>query len=154
MRPIIVLSLLLACAATSAAEVYKWKDKNGAWHYGDRPTQGAEPVEIKPSSGTGQYSPAEMDRQARETECQAKRAQLETWRKAPTLSEIDNLGKQRMYSKAERDQFLAMAEQKAQEICSRPPPAEATGTFPPPPPAESPPPAPSADSPPPSRGNY
>jgi len=147
MRIALAVFLSLACAAASA-QVYKWKDKNGVWHYGDRPKPGAEQVEVKPASGTGEYSAAEMDRQARDKECQEKRAQLEAWRRAPSLSEIDNLGKQREYTRAERDQFLANTEKKVQEICSRPPPPEAADTFPPPLPAESPPPAASEDAPP------
>jgi len=145
MRFAIAVSMLLACAAASA-QVYKWKDKNGVWHYGDQPKHDAEQVEVRPSSGTGEYSAAEMDRQARNKECQEKRAQLETWRRAPSLSEIDNLGKQREYTKAERDQFLANTEKKVQEICSRPPSPEAADSFPPP--------APSGEAPPPSRSAY
>ena len=140
MRAVIALSMLLACAVASA-QVYKWKDKNGVWHYGDKPKHDAEQVEIK-SETAGQPSPAEADRQARDKECQSKRAQLDAWRKAPSLSEIDNLGKQREYTKAERDQFLAMTEKKVQEICSRPPSPEAADTFPPPAPPEPPPPVP------------
>jgi hypothetical protein len=154
MRAVLVLSLVFVCAAASAAEVYKWRDKEGRLHYGDKPKHEAQAVEVVPSSGTGQPSPAVAEMQARDAECLEKKAQLEAWRKAPSLSEVDNLGKQREYSKAERDQFLAMTERKVQEICSRPLSPQAAGTFPPPPPAESPPPAPSADAPAPTRGNY
>lgn len=51
--------LLLGCATlgytaiTVAAEAWRWKDVNGVVHYSDRPTQGAERVDIsatKPSS--------------------------------------------------------------------------------------------------------
>jgi hypothetical protein len=154
---LLILSLLFAVTAAtgaSAAEVYKWKDKNGVWHYGDRPKEGAQAVDVTPSSGTGEYSAAEMDRLAREKECQEKRAQLARWRQVGRLNALDKDGKQRELTKAERDQFLAEAEKSAEETCSRPPSPEAAGTFPPPPPAEAPPPAPSEDAPPPSRSAY
>lgn len=153
MRSLIALSLLLACTA-AAADVYKWKDKNGVWHYGDRPKHDAEQVQIKTDSGTGEPSVAEADRQARDKECQAKKAQIEGWRKSTKMSEVDSLGREREYTKEERAQFMALQEKKLQEICARPPAPEAEGSFPPPPPAEAPPPAPSEDAPSPSRSAY
>ena len=41
---------LLAAAAASAAEVYRWTDANGTVHFGDRPTAGAERVAGKDES--------------------------------------------------------------------------------------------------------
>ena len=134
MRTIVAVSLALACAAASAGEVYKWRDKDGRLHYGDRPKDAqAESVMVKPTSGSGEASPnfaAEKDRQA---ECQRRRAQLESWRAAPTMSEVDNLGKTREYSPAEREQFLAMTQQKVDAICTPPSgPVQTVETFPPP----------------------
>lgn len=140
MRFAIALSLLLASTVAVADEVYKWKDKNGVWHYGDRPRPGAEQVEVKPGSGPGEPSAAEADRLARDKECQDKKAQLDGWRRSTKLSEIDAFGKEREFTQEERDRFMAMHEQKMQEICSRPPSPEAADTFPPPAPPESPPP--------------
>lgn len=141
MRVALAVSLIFVCAAASAAEVYKWRDKEGRLHYGDKPKHGAaETVDMAPGSGTGQPSPATAERQARDAECQQKKAQLESWRKAPSLSEVDNLGKQREYSAAEREQFLAMRQKQVDELCARPISPEAAGTFPPPAPPESPPP--------------
>lgn len=120
MRPIIALSVLLACTVASASEVYKWKDKDGRVHYGDRPRQGAESIIVAPSSGSGVPSEAEGNRQAREAECQKTRAKYESYRRAPSISEIDNLGKQREYTPAEREQFLAMTEKKVAELCNPP----------------------------------
>jgi hypothetical protein len=153
MRSIISLSLLLACTVASAAEVYKWKDKDGRVHYGDRPKQGAQSVIVTPSSGSGVPSEAEGNRQAREAECQTTRAKYEAYRRAPSISEIDNLGKQREYTPAEREQFLAMTERKVAELCNPPAapastaaaetptetPSEAGSDTPPETPAEAPP---------------
>ena len=131
MRSTIALCILLVCAAASAGEVYKWKDKDGKVHYGDRPKHDAETVVTDPGSGTGEPSEAEATRLAREAECQKKKTQLENYRRAPSISEIDNLGKQREYTPAEREQFLAMTEKKVAELCTPAAPDEAAGAFPP-----------------------
>lgn len=146
MRSIIALCVLLACAAASAGEVYKWKDKDGRVHYGDKPKHGeAASVIVEAGSGSGVPSPGESTRQAREAECTRKKAQFETYSRAPSISEIDNLGKQREYTPAEREQFLTLTAQKVAELCAPPPPAEVS-TFPQPinepvvpPPPEQPP---------------
>ena len=134
MRTILAVSLALACAAASAGEVYKWKDKDGRVHYGDKPKTGeAESVTVTSPSASGEPSAAETERRGNEAECQQKKAQLAAWRRAPTMSEVDNLGKTRQYTPAERDQFLAMTQQKVDELCApRAPSPEAAGTFPPP----------------------
>jgi hypothetical protein len=133
MRTIFTLSLVLACAAASAGEVYKWKDKDGRVHYGDRPKDAqAESVMMNPSS-SGEPSPSFALEKDRLAECQKRRAQLEAWRRAPTMSEIDNLGKTRTYTSAERDQFLAMTEEKVAALCEPPKgPVQTVETFPPP----------------------
>lgn len=51
----LVASILLCAAALTAntAEIYRWKDANGVWHYSDQPLQGGERVTVnasKPSS--------------------------------------------------------------------------------------------------------
>ncbi len=135
MRPILItLCLLLVCAAASAGDVYKWKDKDGQVHYGDKPKSGqAESVMVESSSDSGEPATALAETKAREAECQQKKAQLAIWRKAPTMSEIDNLGKTRQYTAAERQQFLDMAQGKVDALCAPPAPSpEAAGTFPPP----------------------
>lgn len=134
MRSIIVLSMLLACAVASAAEVYKWKDKDGRVHYGDKPKSGdAESVIVAPSSGSGEPSKVLAETQAREAECQQKKAQLAAWRRAPTMSEVDNLGETREYTPAEREQFLALTQTKVDALCApQAPSPQAAGTFPPP----------------------
>ena len=54
MRATLALFLVVACAAASAGEVYKWRDKDGRLHYGDRPKDAqAESVTVKSSSGSG-----------------------------------------------------------------------------------------------------
>ncbi len=133
MRYMLALSLVLACAAASAGEVYKWRDKDGRLHYGDKPKDvQAESVMVNPSSGSGEPSAAFASEKDRMAECQRKRTQLEAYRSAPSLSEIDNLGKTREYSPAEREQYLAMTAAKVAELCAPPKgPVQAADTFPP-----------------------
>lgn len=128
MRFLIALSVLLVCAAASAGDVYKWKDKDGRVHYGDQPKHDAEAVNVTPGSGTGEPSEDLAKQQAREAECQKRRAQVETYRKAPGISEVDSLGKSREFSPAEREQFIALQEQKAQAACA--PPAQSAESAP------------------------
>lgn len=133
MRIALALSLALACAAASAAEVYKWRDKDGRLHYGDKPKDvQAESVMVNPSSGSGEPSPTFAGEKERLAECQKKRAQLESWRSAPTMSEVDNLGRTRLYTSAEREQFLSMAEARVAELCAPPKgPVQPVEVFPP-----------------------
>lgn len=138
MRLLIVIPMLLVCALASAAEVYKWKDKDGRVHYGDRPKRGAQSVIVTPASGSGVPSATEGNRQAREAECQKTRAKYENYRRAPSISEIDNLGKQREYTPAEREQFLAMTEKKVAELCNPPAAAASAATEVPPETTEEP----------------
>ncbi|MGQ0586245.1 MAG: DUF4124 domain-containing protein [Gammaproteobacteria bacterium] len=135
MRPIVtLLVLLLSVTAASAAEVYKWKDKDGRVHYGDKPKdQPADSVIIESSSGSGTPSAAAAEGASRDTECSAKKARLESYRRAPSISEIDNLGKTREYSAAERQQYLDQEQQRVDAACApRAPSPAAAGTFPPP----------------------
>ena len=130
---VITAVLALSSAVAVAGEVYKWKDKDGRVHYGDRPKTGeAAPVLINPDA---QGTPNEQfaSRQAQEAECNKKRTQLDVYRRAPSISEVDNLGKTREYTKEEREQFLALTQKKVDELCApREPSREAAGTFPPP----------------------
>ncbi|MEM8984144.1 MAG: DUF4124 domain-containing protein [Pseudomonadota bacterium] len=46
MRTVFAICWLLA-AATVSAQAYRWVDENGVVHYSDRPTEGAEQVELE-----------------------------------------------------------------------------------------------------------
>jgi hypothetical protein len=55
---------LVATLATHAADIYRWKDANGVWHYSDQPVAGAERVgsssqAARPAAPRG--TPAEQD---------------------------------------------------------------------------------------------
>jgi hypothetical protein len=56
-----VLLCLLLLPGLAAAEIYRWTDANGQVHFGQRPTAGAEKLEVKPQV-------VERDQQTRERE--------------------------------------------------------------------------------------
>jgi hypothetical protein len=121
MRVIAVAFLALVAFAAQAGEVYKWKDKDGRVHYGDRPKHGAQALDIPAAAPLDPA--AEQAAADRAAECARKRKQLETYRNAPSISETDNLGRTREYSEAERQQLIALTEKKTNEACA---PAPAT----------------------------
>lgn len=45
MKPLLTILLLLFCAATQAG-IYKWTDKHGVVHYGDKPPDAAQEVPV------------------------------------------------------------------------------------------------------------
>lgn len=121
----IVASLSLVAAAAQAAEVYKWKDKDGRVHYGDKPKHDAIAIDVPvppPLDPAAQKAAAD-----RSADCDRKKKQLETYRNAPSVSETDNLGRTREYTEAERQQLIAQTEKKVAEACA-PAPAQAATT--------------------------
>lgn len=49
MHKLIALTLL-ALPLAAAAEIYKWRDAQGVWHFGDEAPAGAEKVELPPAT--------------------------------------------------------------------------------------------------------
>jgi hypothetical protein len=49
MRYGFIVLLLISFSALAAEQVYKWQDKNGRWHYSDKPvnTQAVEEVSVE-----------------------------------------------------------------------------------------------------------
>ena len=127
MRFIWVFALALAAATAQAGDVYKWKDKDGKVHYGDRPKTDAQAVELlnaEPVEEEGDPDAAKATA-AREADCTRKKEQLAKYKSATAIKETDNLGQTREYSAAERDKFLAMQEKAANDACMPPPSAAA-----------------------------
>lgn len=124
MRLIAAVTLALLCTAASAVEVYRWVDPNGVVHYGDQPKHGAaEPVEVReqPLSDPVLAEAARLQ-ESRAAECQRRRSQLESYRKAGVIKETDGLGNTREYSAGEREQLLARTEKQVTEACAGTPP--------------------------------
>lgn len=126
MKIFLVIALALCSLGVSAAEVYKWKDANGRTHYGDRPTQNAEKITVKPGSGE---DPANADKARKELEalkmqstkyasCQQKREQIETWKSASKIIEKDGLGREKEYSNDEKQLLLQRAQSTYEKECA------------------------------------
>jgi hypothetical protein len=122
MRTLLAIVAIVSCATAMAGEVYKWKDKDGRVHYGDKPkAEAAEEVEVRPS-GAGGIGPAAGSEQAaadpQAAECARLTKLYQTYTKATALRETDNLGRTREYTDAERTQLLQQTQQKMQDACS------------------------------------
>ena len=121
MRAILVLAMCVFCAPALAGDVYKWVDKDGKTHFGDRPKTGGEEVEIRTGGGKGPalHDPAEVVRVTEhDAECQRRKQKLGVYKAAPSISETDNLGKMREYSEQERLEFIKRYEQQTAEACA------------------------------------
>ena len=115
MRFALVLLLAAFAATASAGEVYKWKDKNGVVHYGDKPKDGGQMMDIRGDEPDADVRAAGY---AQDAKCAQEKAQLEKYRKAGKIQEQDNLGNVRDYTDAEREKFLQLTEQKVAAVCS------------------------------------
>ena len=126
MRHLIIAFLATLFAAglltegVTAGEVYKWTDKDGKVHYGDRPKHDAEPV--APKIGATASTPADPEaankEAARAADCVRKKTQLDGYRKAPSIKETNGLGETREYSEAERQKLVAVTEQQVTAACA------------------------------------
>ena len=59
------LVAVLLAAAGSAGEVWRWQDKSGGWHFGDRPPPGAAAEWYDTSRSASRADPAEIEAQRR-----------------------------------------------------------------------------------------
>lgn len=127
MRTIVIaLAALLVSAAASAGEVYRWVDKDGRVHYGDKPkTATAEPVTRQPGQVPGSPVDPEAEKQAgaRAAACAAKQRQLESYQKAAVINETDSLGQTRELSASEKERLIAITQSQVAEACAAAPPA-------------------------------
>lgn len=121
MRLITITFLSFACAAAQA-QVYKWTDKDGNVHYGDKPKHAAQQVELRTTGG----EPGEDSKlsAAQAAECDRLRSQYETYSKATTIKETDNLGRTKDYTPEERQIFLEKVAKQREAACNPPPAAE------------------------------
>jgi exonuclease V gamma subunit len=121
MRFISCLAIAVLATAAQAAEVYKWTDKDGRVHYGDRPkSQTAQEVELRNTTpvpvNTASGEAAAND--PRQAECARLTKLYETYNKATVLRETDNLGRTREYTDAERTTLLSQTQQQMQAACA------------------------------------
>jgi hypothetical protein len=137
-KPILMSVLLLAAFGAGAGQIYKWVDAQGRYHYGDQPQPGWTPVEVKPIGGpaperdtptdaapqpttaTG-TKPGADDSAAREKlraeECQRRKEQLDTYRRAPKIVERNQLGEEREFSEEQRLKLIEQTQRQVKELC-------------------------------------
>lgn len=120
MRFIALFVLLLSAGVVGATEAYRWVDKDGVVHYGDKPKHDAQALDVKPGSGNGP-TPETL---AKAAECERQKGELAMFRKASSLNEVDAQGHKRAYSAEERQQFLDAAEKKMNDACGLKSPAQ------------------------------
>lgn len=120
MRFITALAIAVLFTAAQAAEVYKWTDKDGRVHYGDKPkTQSAQPVELPNTTPVPLSEPTQTAASsAQQAECARLSRLYETYNKATVLRETDNLGRTREYTDAERAQLLQKTQQEKDAACA------------------------------------
>lgn len=120
MKRLLILSLLLASAAAGANSVYKWTDKNGRVHYGDRPPQlNAEKVEAKPGTeATDPVAAASTPEAKRAAECKQQKDQLAVYKSTERVVERNALGQEREYSAEEKQKLIEMTQVKVQQACA------------------------------------
>jgi len=123
----LILIAVLAAAASFAAygDVYKWVDQNGNVHYGDKPKQGGDRVDVKPGSGSGEPTGEQADKIAkdRQAACDQKKAKLATYKNAASVTETNSLGQVREYNEQEKQALIAKAEKDVADACNPPAPA-------------------------------
>lgn len=105
------LSIALASGGVLAGEIYKWTDKDGNVHYGDRPTTTA-PVERVAVSSRATNNAAVTQRRQAHNELQASRAEERTKRAeaekaaADAKAEEENRAAQCEMYRARMESFL------------------------------------------------
>lgn len=122
MKRICIVGLLLLSTASYGASVYKWTDKNGRVHYGDKPVHNAEKIGPKVGTAATEPSPDTVEREKRAAECKSQKDQLAVYQSAARLVEQDSLGKQREFTAEEKQKLIALTEQKVKAICAPLPP--------------------------------
>ena len=134
MNRLCVLFLLLCSAPVLASGVYKWTDKHGRVHYGDKPVLNAEKIKDKPGTAAAAVPLDEEARRKREADCKQQRDQLEVYQSAARLVEKDNLGNEREYTADDKKRLIDLTQAKIRSLCGALPAPEAAA--PPTPPAD------------------
>lgn len=117
-----LLALLLAAGTTGAAAtttIYRWVDDSGRVHYGDQRRDGATAVELRPGSGAATAPADEPAASAPPSaECERRKSELETYRRATSIVETDALGQRHEYDPEQKAKLLQIGEQQVQAACN------------------------------------
>lgn len=141
----LLITLLLFFSALANAGIYKWTDKNGNVHYGDKPTSSSEQLNVSveaPSSPTTDDETREERRQritesmtderlAREKkkaeaqqnkaemnrQCVESKDRLKRYKRAGRLYNLDKDGNRNTLSEASRDKTISDLEKEIRKNC-------------------------------------
>lgn len=130
-RRMLAAILLLTAPVLFAGQVYKWKDAQGRVHYGDKPADGAEKIEVNaPASQIQLQKERENELATSEKtaklfeECKRSKEQLETYKNASSVIRKDGLGGEKELDATERAKLIQITEQRAKDACAALPPPE------------------------------
>ena len=126
MKSLWMLVLLLPLSgAVCANAVYKWTDKNGRVHYGDKPVHNAEKIVDKTGTAPAAVPLDEAARLKRQAECKQQKDQLEAYQSAARLVEKDNLGNEREYTAEDKKKLIDLTQSRIKSLCAPAPAAPA-----------------------------
>ena len=129
MRKAFALAGLLCLTATgvyAAAQnsMYRWVDKDGNVHFSDQVPADIQAKLLKPDN-TGpaplsdeELAAAKAREQARMEKCEALKKQLDSYKKAGTISESDALGNIHEYSDDDKKKLVEQTQAKSDEACA------------------------------------
>lgn len=123
-RPLLIGILLVVAPALFAGQVYKWKDAQGRVHYGDKPADGAEKIEVNAPASQIQLEKERENELAtnektakRFEECKRSKDQLATYQSAAFIIRKDGLGGEKELDTSERAKLIQLTQQRVKDSC-------------------------------------
>ncbi|VAW68163.1 hypothetical protein MNBD_GAMMA10-2249 [hydrothermal vent metagenome] len=144
MRLLILVPILMLASFNLSAEIYKWVDEQGKTHYGDKPVNNAQQmevdIEIKGNINTGQtrenrrknlIDAFEEDRlrekkekqkrkekkEKHERKCRSAKDRLRRYERARYLYDIDSSGSRIVVPEAQRQKSTEALRQQVKKYC-------------------------------------
>ena len=124
---LVMVASWLGSAQAANTTVQKWVDSKGNVHFGDKPPNTVEPVEMvirtneppPPVSGaSGDSGQGKSKQAAGESEaCKEARKQLADYTRAPLLYEVDAEGKKHIMLESQRQELLEGIEERVKANC-------------------------------------
>lgn len=123
--------LLLVTPVLFAGQVYKWKDAQGRIHFGDKPADGAQKIEVNaPASQIQRQKEHESELATSEKtaklfeDCKRNKEQLVTYQNAASVIRKDGLGGEKELDATERAKLIQITQQRVKDTCDALPPPE------------------------------
>ena len=144
--PYLLLATISLALLSVQADVYRWVDKDGAVHFGDKPAnkQSAEKVEIKSNAGTGNQNQSnrlkrqqhllsvmdeerkineqkqameKKDKQVVISNCKRARKMLDNYLRSGVLFDVDKSGNKIYLSDQQREEAIKRARDDVEYWC-------------------------------------